>query len=149
MPTNTPSPDKPQKQPRPWSITLLSILIFAISLFHLLKLSQAIILWNILTSLPITISPAYLAGVGLLWGGSGLILTWGLWTGKPWSRIVSMILAGVFTAAFWIDLIWISEPEILQSRWPINLVFTVLGLAFVIITVSTASSRKFFYRNLD
>ena len=119
--------------------------MFLISLFHMLKLSQVIIQWDILSALPLTVSPLYLAANGLVWGVSGLILTWGLWTGRSWARKTSISLALIFAAAFWIDLIWITEPDILQTRWMINLVFTFLGLSTILIILNTASSRDFFY----
>lgn len=147
MPQNEPSPEKSQRLSRPRNITVLSILILLISLFHLLKLSQVIIQWEFLSSLPITISPFYLAVDGLVWGVSGLILSWGLWTGQTWAGKAGLVLTLFFAAAFWIDLIWISEPEQLQTRWLINLVFTALGLSAVFLSLNLANSRIFFSGN--
>jgi len=144
MPRKTSLPDGSLSKDRPRMITFLSILIFLISLFHLLKLSQVIIQWDILTTIPLTVSPLYLAADGLVWWISGLILTWGLWTGRSWTRKIGLSLALIFAAVFWIDLIWITEPDILQTRWLINLVFTVLGLSGIFIILNTASSRDFF-----
>ncbi len=144
MPRKTSLPDGSLSKDRPRMITFLSILIFLISLFHLLKLSQAIIQWDILSTIPLTVSPLYLAADGLVWWVSGLILTWALWTGRSWTRKIGLSLALIFAAAFWIDLILITEPDILQTRWLINLVFTVLGLSAMFIILNTASSRDFF-----
>lgn len=144
MPRKTSLPDGSLSKDRPRMITFLSILIFLISLFHLLKLSQAIIQWDILSTIPLTVSPLYLAADGLVWWVSGLILTWALWTGQSWTRKIGLSLALIFAATFWIDLIWITEPDILQTRWLINLVFTVLGLSAMFIILNTASSRDFF-----
>jgi hypothetical protein len=103
MPQNESSSEKSQRQSRPWNITVLSIFVLIISLFHLLKLIQVITQWEMLPSLP--------------------------------------------TGAFWIDLIWVSEPEQLQTRWLINLVFTALGLAAVFLSLNLTISRIFFSGN--
>ena len=147
MPQNDLSSKKFQRVHRPRNITVLSIFVLLISLFHLLKLSQVITQWEILSSLPITVSPFYLAADGFVWGISGLILSWGLWTGQTWAGKAILVLALLFAGAFWIDLIWVSEPEQLQTRWLINLVFTSLGLLAVFLSLNLTTSRIFFNGN--
>jgi len=136
-----------REQERPWTITGLSLVVLLISLFHLLKLRQVITQWEMLSALPITVSPSYLAADGFVWGVSGLILSWSLWTGQTWAVKTGLVLTLLFAGAFWIDLIWISEAEQLQTRWLINLVFTVLGLAAVFLSLNLANSRVFFSGN--
>jgi len=147
MPQNEPSAEKAQRQSRPRNITVLSIFVLLISLFHLLKLSQVITQWEILTALPITVSPFYLAVDGFVWGVSGLILSWSLWTGQTWAAKAGLVLTLLFAGVFWIDLIWISEPAQLQTRWLINLVFTMLGLPAVFLSLYLTNSRVFFSGN--
>jgi len=147
MPQNEPSAEKSQRQSRPRNITVLSIFVLLISLYHLLKLSQVITQWEMLTALPITVSPFYLAADGFVWGVSGLILSWCLWTGQTWAAKAGLILTLLFAGVFWIDLIWISEPEQLQTRWLINLVFTMLGLSAVFLSLNLTNSRVFFSGN--
>jgi hypothetical protein len=147
MPQNEPSSEKSQKQSRPWNVAVLSIFVLLFSLFHLLKLSQVITQWEMLSSLPITVSPFYLAADGFVWGVSGLILSWSLWTGQTWAAKAGLVLTLLFAAAFWIDLIWISEVEQLQTRWLINLVFTALGLPAVFLILNLTNNRIFFSGN--
>ena len=147
MPKNESSSEKSQRQSRPWNITVLSIFVLIISLFHLLKLIRVITQWEMVSSLPITVSPFYLAADGFVWGLSGLILSWGLWTGQTWAGKAILVLALLFAGTFWIDLIWVSEAEQLQTRWLINLVFTSLGLAAVFLCLNLTTSRIFFSGN--
>ena len=147
MPQNEHTAEKSQRQSRPRNITVLSIFVLLISLFHLLKLSQVITQWEMLSALPITVSPFYLAADGFVWGISGLILSWSLWTGQAWAAKAGLVLTLLFAGAFWIDLIWISEAEQLQTRWLINLVFTVLGLSAVFLSLNLTNSRVFFNEN--
>ncbi len=126
---------------------MLSILYIIISLFHLLKFIQVIIQWSILIKLPLSISPIYLAGDGLIWGSAGLILAGGLWAGKSWSSPAVMILSFLYSLVFWADRIWIAEPEGLAQRWPINLILTIIGLGMILLVLSRKSSRDYFRKN--
>lgn len=142
-----PSSGESLRRIRPRMITILCVLIFLISLFHILKLSQVIIKWGLLNNLPITIPPIYLALDGFVWGVSGVILTWGLWTGQPWAPTTCKVLAVIYLAAFWIDLVFISEPDILKIRWLINLLKSLLGFSAIFITLNTKPSRNYFTGN--
>jgi len=136
-----------RSQKRPGILTVLSLVVLLIGVSHLFKFIQVLLNLRILQSLPLTVSPVYLAVDGLVWGVSGLILSWSLWTGRPWAGKAGLILALLFAAAFWIDLIWVSEPEQLQTRWLINLVFTALGLSAVFLSLNLTNSRIFFSGN--
>jgi hypothetical protein len=136
-----------RSQKRPGILTVLSLVVLLIGVSHLFKFIQVLLNLRILQSLPLTVSPVYLAVDGLVWGVSGLILSWSMWTGQTWAGKAGLVLALLFAAAFWIDLIWISEPEQLQTRWLINLVFTALGLSAVFLSLNLANSRIFFSGN--
>lgn len=132
---------------RPALITLLSIFIALGSLFSLLKFSQALLQWNNLKNLPLSISPAYLAIDGLVWWATGLVLSLALWRGKGWSRPAVMILSMVYSLEFWVDKIWIAEPEGLAQRWPINLLLTIIGLGMILLVLSRKSTQDYFWEN--
>jgi len=132
---------------RPALITLLSILFALGSLFSLIKFSQALLQWNNLKNLPLSISPAYLAIDGLVWWATGLVLSLALWRGKGWSRPAVMILSMVYSLEFWVDKIWIAEPEGLAQRWPINLLLTIIGLGMILLVLSRKSTRDYFWEN--
>jgi len=132
---------------RPRVITFLSILILLVSIFHLVKFSQAIIQWGVLATLPLTVSPLYLAGTGLIWGISGGFLSWSLWSGKPWTRRLGILISLAYTSIFWVDRIFLAEPGALQTRWPINLALTLAGLPAFYLILSFKKSQVYFNRN--
>ena len=139
---------KPNKeQRRPTGIKVLSILLFLISLFYLLKLSQVLLHWSRLEKLPLTISPFYLAVDSLVWCVSAITLAWGLWVGRSWARPTTLIMSILFSLVFWADRIWIAEPEGLAQRWPINLILTIMGLGMILLILSLKSSRGFLQKN--
>jgi hypothetical protein len=136
-----------QEQRRPIGIKVLSVLLFLISLFYLLKLSQVLLHWSRLEKLPLTISPLYLAVDSLVWCVSAIILAWGLWVGRSWARPTTLIISILFSLVFWADRIWIAEPEGLAQRWPINIILTIIGLGMILLVLNRKSTRDYFWEN--
>ena len=147
MPENKSITGSETKRKRPRIITYLSILAFLFSSFYLLRFSQALIQWETLVDLPLSISPLYLVFTGLIWGLSGLILGWSLWTGRSWARNFCLIYTLIYAVFFWIDLIWVAEPIVLRTRWLFNLIVTLLSLLTVYFSLNSISSREYFNRN--
>jgi hypothetical protein len=135
----------PGKKPLP--ISLLSIFFLFLSLFYLLKSFQAGMQWNTLESLTMSVSPLYLLLDGFLRGCSAGILSWSLWTGKSWARIAGKIISLALVAATWIDLIFIAEPIRVSTRWPFNLVLTLIGLPGLWLILSRKEVRAYFSGN--
>lgn len=139
---------KPNHEPkRPTGIKALMLLYGLISLFYLLKLSQVLSQWFWLENLPVTISPYYLAADSLVWLGAGLSLVRGIWKGRTWSRPAAMVLSILYGLVFWIDRIWIAEPEGLELRWPVNLFLTIIGISMTFIVLNRKSSQEYFRKN--
>jgi len=136
-----------QERGRPTGIKVLSIILFLISLFYLLKLSQVILQWSNLENLQLTTTPFYLAADSIVWCVSAIILAWGIWVGRRWAGPTTLIMSFTYSCAFWIDRIWIAEPEGLAQRWPINLLLTILGLGMILLIINRKSSRDYFRGN--
>jgi hypothetical protein len=147
MPENNTFTGSERKTKRPRIITYLSILAFVFSIFHLIRFSQALIQRDILIDLPLSISPLYLVVSGLVWGLSALVLVWSLWTGRSWARAFCLIFSLIYTFFFWIDLIWVADPIVLQTRWLFNLGLTLLALTSIYLILKSESSRNYFNRN--
>jgi hypothetical protein len=145
MPGNEIKPK--QEQGRPPGIKFLSILCILIGLFYLLKLSQVLFKWSLLKELPLTITPAYLAADSLVWCVAGISLAWSLWNGKSWSSSAVLALSFLYSLVFWIDRIWIAEPEGLVQRWPFNLLLTIIGLGLILLVLRRKSSQDYFQKN--
>jgi len=137
----------PWEKERPRIITLLSLIFLFISFFYLLKFSQVVWQWDTLASLSFTVSPLYLLLDGFWRAGSAGFLSWSLWTGRSWSRLAGLIISLVFTAGTWIDLIFFAEPLTLSTRWPFNLVLTLIGLPGFWLILNREESRGYFSGN--
>lgn len=136
-----------QNMKRPKLVTTLTILVFAFSLIQLFSFSQVVFQWDILADLPLTSKPIQLALYRLAWCVSGIYLSIGLWTGKSWARIGGMAYGTLFCVISWIRLIWFIESSTLYPRWPVNLVYTCIGLGALIVILNLKSTRTFFERN--
>lgn len=132
---------------RPKLLTLLAILVFVFSIFQIFVFGQVLYQWELLAALPLSSEPILLAGSSLMWGITGIYLSFSLWTGKSWARIGSMSYWTFFSICSWIRLVWIVEPTTLQSRWPVNLVITVIGLGSLFVILSLKSTRSYFKIN--
>lgn len=136
-----------RKNKPPKMLAVLAILGFAFSLFQLFSFSQIIANWSILVDLPLSLKPLLLAASRLAWGSAGVLVSLGLWLGRGWARIGSLVYWILFSLGSWIDLIWLAEPSTLQGRWPVNLAFTVLSLSALVIILNLQSTRSYFGRN--
>jgi len=132
---------------RPRSITLLSIATLSFSLFYLLEFWQVVNQWETLSSLPLLISPKFQAVEGLFWSISGLLLTWGLWKGKGWAPSTTIAASLMIMVFSWIKLIWVFNPAVLTSRWPITLAFSILGPGILLFILTRKSTRAYFGKN--
>ena len=140
-------PTSNTQAPRPKSLVFLAILIFLFSIFQLSRFSQIILLWKTIVDLSISFAPGWLSIWSLLWGGFGLLVVYSLWTRKPWSPFLGMIFGIGFSIYHWINLMWFIESSILSARWPVNLVFTLIGLGTLIGILNLRSTRAYFGKN--
>lgn len=139
--------EEPVLVKKPRQLTILGWFFLLVSIFHFLKFIQTIRNIDLLRSLPLAVSPFYLAADGLGWGLTGLILAWGVSKGQSWSSPAAIVLSLLYSLFFWADRIWIAEPESLALRWPVNLVLTIIGLGAVLSILNRKSSRDFFRKN--
>lgn len=135
-----------ENKKRPWPVTVFCILVLLAGLTHFLRMSQAVAQWDLLKSLPLSISPLYLALQGFIWGTAAVTLSIGLWMGRPWARTWTFILVTLYSLWFWIDLSWVKSREIFQTRWPFLLGTTILGAALVLLILNLPASRAYFQR---
>ena len=147
MPGNDTNIDPFREDTRPLAITLSSIILMVFSLFQIIKVFQVINNWSFLTSLNMSISPLMQTGEGILWALGGLILAWGLWLGKRWSPVSLITGCLLFTLASWGKLLVIKEPILLQTRWPINLAVTIIGLGSLFGFLNLKSTRSYLGKN--
>jgi hypothetical protein len=145
--TNQQDPPTSHPSQRPAVITSLAVVAALVSIFHLIKFLQVLRDWSVLAELSLLVPPIYLAADGLVWFITGGGLAWGLWKGRPWARLVGHIISLLYFLGFWIDRLWIANPDRLLRRWPVNLLISLASLALVLWSLNRPSSREYFQEN--
>lgn len=136
-----------EKSTRPAGIKILMIIISGISLLQIYKLIQALSNWETLSNLDLSISPLFLVGESLIWAFIGGLLIKGIWQADEWALRGSLITGMIFAIFQWIKLAWIYDAHVLQTRWPVNLAITILGLGILSMILYLKSSRAYFGQN--
>ena len=133
---------------RPTNVTILALGVLLIASLNLIRLVQSLLLWNFLVEIfpsygHYPLIPIYLALTGLLWGSTGLILTWGLWRGSRWVSLSTCLAALVYSIYYWIDRLWISASHG-QSNWHFSAGLNIFCLCYVLWTLFYSKARLFF-----
>jgi magnesium-transporting ATPase (P-type) len=128
---------------RPFSVTLLAVLVLSITIVHMVRFINTLTLWNFLTELPGK-SPFYLALTGLFGSIAGALTSWGLWSGKSWARTATGILTVVYLGLLWIEQVFAVRAGNKFENWPFWVGMTFVILIFVFWTLLHASSKAYF-----
>ena len=149
MGTNHPAPDpdsflttERQRVKCPFLVTLLAVLVLIISCINLLRVIEAIRLWDFLASLP-GVSPLYIALTGLFWVLVGFPLAWGLWRGHQRTPLATHILLLVFALYYWFDRIFIAQTVNASSNW---LFAVIVSVVVILLTFWALDKSKEYFR---
>jgi hypothetical protein len=132
-----------QYSPRPLGVTLLALGVLSIASLNLLRLVDAVRLWEFLSKL-LPISPLYLALTGLIAGGAGLILAWGLWKGRGWAPRFTRLASLAYMIYYWLDRLLLSNADSRRSNLPFSIGATLVLLALVFWILSRPKAKAFF-----
>jgi hypothetical protein len=100
-----------------------------------------------MASLPLSVAPGLLVLDSVVWSITGVLISVSLWLGKRWARVGCLAFGIIYSVYSWISLLWIVEPSTLQDRWPVNLVFTIIGLGTLLAILNLKSTQIYFGRN--
>jgi len=143
IPTSENTP--PSHRSRPLGVTLLAVGVLIIASLHLLRLAEAVRQWEFLSGLT-GVSPLYQALTGLIWAVAGLPLFWGLWRGHARAARFAPGYLLVFALYYWLDRIYIANPEVSLANWPVTAALSLIGLAFMFLVLRTRASKEYLKR---
>jgi hypothetical protein len=132
------------KKKRPIGIYILLLLILWISGWNCLRLGEAVLFWNTLKAY--AAFPLYIAISGGVWLILGLFLTWCIWQGKAWGRLLVMIASTGYTLWYWFDRLILQEPH---ANWQFVLASQFIFLLIIITILISKRTRSFFKRDAD
>lgn len=132
------------KPKRPFSVTLLAILVLSLVAIHLTRFAQALQQWTFLNDLPLSVSPLYLAATGLFWGAAGVPVLAGLWRGgRSTPAAVKGYLVG-YGLYYWLEQALVMASPLRQSNWPFTAGLTIVILIGSFLILSRPKARNFF-----
>ena len=121
---------------RPFGVTLLLWLVLSLSAWGAVRLLAALRWWDVLNEFGARLSPLYLSMTGAVWLVVGLVLLWGLFSAKLWTRLAIPIALLVWVIEYWIERIFFESP-----RANFTFVLILFTLLFIV-TFTSAFNRR-------
>lgn len=142
-PTAPPARPRREGRRRPRFVTWLSVGVLTLAAVYLTRLGASLSA----PVLPLTVPLLYLSLTGGVWGGVGLVLAFGLWTGRPWAPGWTRWTGVAFALWFWADrLLWM-QSEFARNTLPLTAAATALALAVVWWGLRRPGTRPHFQEN--
>jgi hypothetical protein len=130
---------------RPKSVTFLAVGVLTLAGIYLLRFFQAVKQWEFLLEFfPSKFTPAYLVLSGVLWGGIGLALAWGLWSGRRWAPPLTRILIALFAVYSWLDSLFLAADPAVASANLFRAASTLVLLVLTFWILSRPGTKLFF-----
>jgi hypothetical protein len=122
---------------RPRLVTIAALAVFLLGVDSFLQAGLAILQFNSLNSLPLSVPAWYFLSGGVLWGVAWMISATGIWRQQAWAFVLTLILLPVHLAAFLADRLFLTRAPAIQNAFgfhlAIQIVCTVLGILFVLL----------------
>ena len=128
---------------RPFSVTLLALLVLIFTGWNALRLGAAIAAWQTLAEYGARGGPLYSAVSGAFWQIVGITAFVGIWWGKTWGMKAAIIAAAGYASWYWFDRLVMQFP---RANWPFALVVTIILLSLTLLTLR--ASARFFKADL-
>ena len=129
---------------RPMGVTILVLGVLTSAVLFWARFYQAVTYPDFIMSRSPSVSPAYLALTGLLFGLAGLPTAWGLWSGRSWAPAAARRLAVALAVYYWLDFAFLVVSETSRGSWPFAAIMTIFGVGFVFWVLARPGSRAFF-----
>jgi hypothetical protein len=128
---------------RPFSVTLLALVVLFFAAVGLARFVEAITLWYVLAEYT-SIWPGYLVITGLIWFPVGSVLAWGLLYGRPWARRLAPAVFLIYSANYWIERLFFPGDTRRNENWLFVAGVNVILVGFCVWICSRSRVRAFF-----
>jgi hypothetical protein len=129
---------------RPFGVTLLLWLVLSLSAWGVLRLLAALRWWDVLNEFGASLSPLYLSISGIGWAVVGVVLLYGLFSGRPWTRLAIPISIILWLMGYWVERLAFESP---RANLPFAFIASVLLLAVTLVSALNRNTKKFLMRS--
>ncbi len=120
---------------RVWAYRLLLLGYGFFSLVGWMRCIASLVSWYWLSYSGVWPGPLYLTVTGALWGLAGLTAVIWLWLRRRWVGLAGLAVALFLALTYWINYALTARFLAGGTNLPFALLVTLLGLAFVIVTL--------------
>jgi hypothetical protein len=132
---------------RPKSVTWLVVGVLSVWIVYLTRLVSALQQWDYLSTLPLSVSPAYFLATGLIWSIFPLLVMWGVLARKRWALKAVAGFTGLYGLYYWMER-WLVESNPLRiTNWPFTLAATIILFILVFWILSRKAVKNYFGEN--
>lgn len=132
------------KAKRPLSVTILAAGVLSVAVVFGTQAYQTLRQWRFLQSLPLSVSPVYLLGAGIVWAAAGLYIAVSLWRGLGIAPKATQIAAWAFAGYYWLDRLALASSPLTQTNQPFALGATITAIILIYWTLTRPKARAFF-----
>jgi len=132
------------KPKRPKSVTWLAVGVLSLCIIYITRLGSTLQQWDYLSTLPLSIPPAYLLASGIIWSILPLPILWGLFTGKIWAPKVVGGFAVLYGLYFWVEQWLVKNNPLRMTNWSFYLAATIILLILVFWILSRKAVKAYF-----
>lgn len=129
---------------RPFGVTLLLWLVLSLSAWGMVRLLATLRWWNVLNEFGANLSPLYLSITGAGWALAGLVLLWGLFSGKPWIRLAIPISIFLWLMGYWVERMFFEAP---RANLPFTLLASILLFVLTLVSALNRNTKKFLMKS--
>lgn len=129
---------------RPRAITILCIILLALSGFSALGALSAYQRWTFLNQQALTVPPGYLLAGDAVWAVAFGVAAVGLWRRERWARLGSPLALTLYIAHDWINRLWFNPSDYGQVTQPCAAVFHIVVLALAWGVLGRPGAQRYF-----
>jgi hypothetical protein len=129
---------------RPFGVTLLLWLVLSLSAWGVVRLIAALRWWDVLNEFGASLSPLYLSISGIAWAVIGIVLLYGLFSGKRWTRLAIPISIFLWLLVYWIERLAFESP---RANFPFALLASIVLLVLTLVSALNRKTTKFLIKS--
>lgn len=129
---------------RPFGVTLLLWLVLSLTAWGAIRLIAALRFWTLLNEFEARLSSWYLSLNGAGWVVVGVVLLWGLFSGKLWTARAILVSMALWIVQYWIERLFFQAP---RPNIPFAIFVTVLLFIVTVISAFNRKTKEFFIRS--